>query len=71
MSIVVIRFKNGTEFSFKCDEATFKTDSMTGELSGYSFKGFYDKKPLFFLDLKMLSMLIRFCRKKMEEGEEE
>jgi len=48
MSIVVIRFKNGTEFSFKCDEATFKTDSMTGELSGYSFKGFYDKKPLFF-----------------------
>lgn len=48
MSIVVIHFNDGSEFSFKCDEATFKTDNMTGGLSGYSFKGFHDKKPLFF-----------------------
>ena len=48
MNIVVIHFNDGSEFSFKCDEATFKTDNMTGELSGYSFKGFHDKKPLFF-----------------------
>ena len=48
MSIVVIHFNDGTEFSFKCDEATFKTDNITGGLSGYSLNGFHDKKPLYF-----------------------
>ena len=67
MNIVVIRFKNGTEFSFKCDEATFKTDNITGGLSGYSFKGFYDKKPLFFRleDVEYAYSILQ------EEGKEE
>lgn len=39
MNDIVIRFKSGREFRFKCEEYTIRTVKLDGTLSEFSFKG--------------------------------
>lgn len=45
---IVIRFKSGFELPITCDKAEFSGNDLTGEITGYKFKGVKDNKPIFF-----------------------
>lgn len=65
MNIVVIRFKNGHDFSFNCESATITTDKMSGKLCGYSFKGF-DNKRILYIDLDDVEVIYSVPKEESE-----
>ena len=44
---IVFVFKNGSQFSFKCDSFTLEKSNITGNIIGYEYKGVSDNKPLY------------------------
>ena len=48
MNKIVMRFKSGREFRFKCEEYTITTFKLDGTLSGFSYKGGVGECPIYF-----------------------
>lgn len=51
MNEIIMRFKSGREFRFKCEEYTIKTFKPTGTLSEFSYKGGVGECPIYFQEL--------------------
>ena len=45
---LIIRFKSGFELPITCENASFKFNNLTGEMTEYNFTGIVDNKPFFF-----------------------
>lgn len=48
MNEIIMRFKSGREFRFKCEEYTIKTFKPTGTLSEFSYKGGVGECPIYY-----------------------
>jgi len=44
---IVFVFKNGNQFSFKCDNFILTKSNITGNVIGYECEGISDNKPLY------------------------
>ena len=65
MNTVVIRFKDGYEFSFNCESARISTNQMSGKPCGYSFKGF-DNKKILYVDLDDVEIIYSILKEEPE-----
>ena len=48
MNDIVMRFKSGREFRFKCEEYTIKRFKLDGTLSEFSYEGGVGECPIYF-----------------------
>lgn len=48
MNEILMRFKSGREFRFKCEEYTIETLKFDGSLSEFSYKGGVGECPIYF-----------------------